>query len=152
MFKKAVSIVALSFLFVGCASVQMESPEVSAKAKQFNAPAPGKAGLYIYRSGSFGAGLKKDIWVDGECVGESARNVFFYSEVAGGKEHKVSTESEFSPNDIQLFTDAGKNYFVKQFIKVGVFVGGAGLEAVSEEDGKSAVRELDMAAKGSCSK
>jgi hypothetical protein len=28
--------------------------------------------------------------------------------------------------------EAGKNYFIEQFIKLGVFVGGAGLEQVDE--------------------
>lgn len=32
---------------------------------------------------------------------------------------RISTESEFSPNDLNLTADAGKNYFVRQYIKVG---------------------------------
>ena len=47
---------------------------------------------------------------------------------------------------------AGVNYFVRQFIKLGVFVGGAGLELVSEGDGKKEVSELGLANKGTCSK
>ncbi len=43
-------------------------------------------------------------------------------------------------------------YFIRQYIKPGVFVGGAGLELVSDEDGKKSVSKLKMAAKGTCSK
>lgn len=120
--------------------------------KKFAPPTAGNAGVYVFRSGSLGAALKKDIWIDGECVGESAPNVFFFKEVKGGVEHKISTESEFSPNDLMLNAVAGVNYFVRQFIKLGVFVGGAGLELLSEEEGKKAVAGLELAKGGSCSK
>ena len=139
-------------LLAGCASVPMESKEKSDMVKKFTSPPGDKAGLYIYRSGSFGGALKKDVWVDGVCIGETAPDVFFYEEVAGGKEHKVSTESEFSPNDLLLKTDSGQNYFVRQYIKLGVFVGGAGVELVDGDKGKEEVSKLELAKKGNCSK
>ena len=139
-------------LLSGCASVSMESKDKSDAAKTFRQPTAGNAGIYVFRSGSFGGSLKKDVWINGRCLGESAPNVFFYEEVPGGAEHKVSTESEFSPNDLILKVVAGVNYFVRQYIKMGVFVGGAGLELVSEEDGKKEVAKLELAAKGTCSK
>lgn len=138
-------------LLVGCTSVPMESKEKSESAKSFNPPSSGNAGLYVFRSGSFGGALKKDIWLNGKCIGESAPNVFFYEEIKGGVEHKLSTESEFSPNDLILKAVAGVNYFVRQFIKLGVFVGGAGLEAMSEDEGKKQVASLELAKSGTCS-
>ena len=120
-------------------------------AKQFNQPSPGLAGIYLFRSGSLGGALKKDLWIDGKCIGESAPNVFFYEEVEGG-DHTVSTESEFSPNDLIVKVVAGANYFVRQYIKLGVFIGGANLELMSEEDGKKEVSKLELATKGKCSK
>jgi len=145
------AIIVATSLLAGCATVPMESKEQTNMAKMFNPPSEGSAGLYIYRSGSFGGALKKDVWVDGKCIGETAPNTFFYEEVSGNQEHKISTESEFSPNDLLVKTDGGKNYFVKQYIKMGLFVGGAGLELVDEEKGKEAVQELTMAKKGTCS-
>ena len=152
MYIKLAVVVLTSFLFVGCASVPMESREKSDTAKTFVSPANGNAALYIYRSGGPGGALKKDVWVDGKCIGETAPNIFFYEEVKGGMEHKVSTESEFSPNELLVNTESGKNYFVRQYIKFGVFVGGAGLELIDEEKGKKAVTKLQMAVKGNCSK
>ncbi len=138
-------------LLAGCASVPMESKEESNSAKKFSPPSSENSGLYIYRAGIFGAALKKDVWVDGNCIGETAPDIFFYEEVAGGKEHKISTESEFSPNDLLVKTESGKNYFVRQYIKMGAFVGGAGVELVDEAKGKEAVTKLAMAKKGTCS-
>ncbi|MGS5089109.1 DUF2846 domain-containing protein [Hydrogenophaga sp. A37] len=142
---------AATLLVTGCASVNMASKEESAKAKEFNQPSPGNAGVYIYRNSFTGKALKKDIWVDGKCIGESAPDVFFYTEVEGGKTHKIDTESEFSPNTLELMFVSGKNYFVRQFIKMGMFVGGAGVVQVSEKQGMSDVVELDMAKLGNCS-
>ena len=152
MYKKLAFIAFASILFSGCASVPMESSQNSDMAKKFNPPSAGKSGLYLYRSGVFGGALKKDIWVDGKCVGETAPNVFFYEEINGNKEHKISTESEFSPNDLTVKTENGQNYFVRQYIKMGVFVGGAGVELVENKKAKKVVKNLKMAKKGQCSK
>lgn len=152
MFKNGfVALVAVTLL-VGCASVPMESKQLSDRAKKFDPPAPGKAGLYIYRTGGVGGALKKDILVDGKCVGESAPKIFFYEEVTGNQEHTVSTESEFSDNNVVFTPAADKNYFIRQYIKMGVFVGGANLELVSEGEGKGQIGNLEMATKGTCSR
>lgn len=152
MFKKIVLVVLSSVIFVGCASVPMASKEKSAAAKKFSPPSNGNAGLYIYRAGSFGGALKKDVWVNGKCVGETAPNIFFHLEVEGDKSHKLSTESEFSPNDLLLDTKSGENYFVQQYIKMGAFVGGAGLKKVNSRQGKEVVRKLELAKQGNCSR
>ena len=145
-------LVALSaFLVVGCASVPMESSQKTSDAKKFQPPADGKSGLYVYRYGSFGGALKKDVWVDGKCLGETAPNVFFFQEVSANQEHKISTESEFSPNDLLLKTESGKNYFIQQYIKFGVAVGGAGLKLVDEAEGQKQISGLGLASQGHCS-
>lgn len=144
-------IVTAALLFSGCASVEMASKEDSAKAKEFNPPSQGNAGVYVYRDSFVGKALKKDIWIDSKCIGESAPDVFFYTEVEGGKTHNIDTESEFSPNTLEVLLEAGKNYFIRQFIKLGVFVGGAGLEQIPEEQGKKDIAKLEMAKPGNCS-
>ena len=60
-------------------------------------------------------------WIDGKCLGESAPDVLFYTEVPGGKD-----------------------------IKVGAFVGGAGVDAVSEAVGKDDIVKLEMTKPGNC--
>ncbi len=150
MMRTFVYVICLLALFTGCASVKMESKEASDQAKQFAQPETGKAGLYTYRDSFAGKALKKDIWLDGKCIGESAPDVFFYTQITSGN-HVISTESEFSPNDLAVLVEAGKNYFIRQYIKLGVFVGGAGLELIPEEQGKAAVAKLHLATPGACS-
>ncbi|WP_423162467.1 DUF2846 domain-containing protein [Stenotrophomonas maltophilia] len=144
----AMAISALS----GCATVPMTEKSVVDTAKTFPAPQDGKSGVYVFRNSFVGKALKKDVLIDGECLGETADKVFFYAQVTGDKEHVISTESEFSPNDIKLFTEAGRNYFIQQSIKMGVFVGGAKLTVVPEAEGRSQVMQLKMAQNGRCSK
>ena len=147
----SLAILTAALLLTGCASVNMAPQEESTKAKQFAQPSGNNAGLYIYRNSFVGKALKKDIWIDGKCLGESAPDVFFYTQVEGGKTHKIDTESEFSPNTLELMVEAGKNYFVRQYIKMGAFVGGAGVEQVSEEQGKRDIASLGLAQPGACS-
>lgn len=151
-FKSLASVIVVTLLASGCASVGMSDMVSTSRAKEFNSPSEGMAGLYVYREGYFGGALRKDIWVDKECLGESAPNVFFFTEVKGNESHTVATESEFSPNELTITTEAGRNYFIRQYIKMGLFVGGAGLEEVNEAQGKAAVQRLGMALRGNCSR
>ena len=128
----------------GCASVPMASATKDAEAKEFRVPPEGKSGLYIFRDSFVGKALKKTIRVDGEIIGESAPDVYFFKIVDAGK-HTISTESEFSPNDLIIRTEPQKNHFVENYIKMGLFVGGAGLEEVSESEGMTRVSELKLA-------
>lgn len=148
---RTLAVLSAVVVFSGCASVDMAEKTESAKAKQFNPPSQGQAGVYVYRDSFVGKALKKDIWINGKCLGESAPDVFFYTEVEGGKVHKIDTESEFSPNTLEMLFESGRNYFIRQFIKMGVFVGGAGVELVDEAKGKQAVAGLDLAKPGQCS-
>jgi hypothetical protein len=128
----------------GCASVPMASSEQDAIRKTFQAPSDGMAGLYIFRDSSYGAALKKSVYIDGKPIGETAPNTFFYRVVPPGP-HTLSTESEFSENDLKVDTQADTNYFIDQNIRMGVFVGGASLKVVSEEAGKKAVQKCKLA-------
>ncbi|MFG5779290.1 DUF2846 domain-containing protein [Comamonas sp. J-3] len=150
MSSKIILSLALASVLTGCASVNMASKAESAQAKAFNAPSKGKAAVYIYRNGAFDGSSKKDIFINGKCLGESVANVFFYTELEANKTHKIETESEFSPNGIDLPTQPDATYFVRQYIKMGAFVPGANLEIVSEAQGKADIAPLEMAQPGQC--
>jgi len=150
MKKYLLASILLISLFSGCSTVPLELKEVSDRAKLFNLPSDEKSGIYVYRDTFVGQALKKDIFIDNKCLGESSNKVFFYQDVKGNQEHTISTESEFSPNTLTINTKGGKNYFVRQYIKMGVLVGGADLEIVEDEEAKEAISDLPMAKKGTC--
>lgn len=146
MFKGALLAVSAAaiLLMSGCASVPMASASQDAELKSFAPPPEGTAGVYIYRNSFVGQALKKNLYLNGEFLGESANKTYFYRQVEPG-EHTVSTESEFSDNAFKFVAEAGLNYFIRQYIKMGVFVGGANLEMVSEEEGKKGVLSSGLA-------
>ncbi|MFJ4192503.1 DUF2846 domain-containing protein [Pseudomonas sp. NPDC089534] len=131
-------------ILTGCASVPMESSSADAALKTFSPPPADQAGLYIYRDSFAGQGLKKTVTVDGKAIGETANRVYFHRLLTPGL-HKLGTESEFSDNVIDLVVVAGKNYYVRQSIKIGVFVGGASLEVVPEAVGQAHLQKCTLA-------
>lgn len=124
----------------------------TAVAKSFPVPENGKAGLYVYRDSFVGKALKKDVYLDGRCFGETADRVLFYQQISTRQSLTLGTESEFSANNLALNVTSGKNYFVRQYIKMGFFVGGAGLELISENEGMRVVSksEVKLAEPGHC--
>jgi len=138
-------ILSVIILFAGCASVKMATKEEDMALKKFALPPPDKAGLYIFRNSFTGQALYKDIYVDSVFIGETANGVYFYLEVSPGT-HTISTESEFGENSVRFDAENGKNYFAEQYITVGVFVGGAGIEMVDEKVGMQQVLECELAA------
>jgi hypothetical protein len=131
-------------ILTGCASVPMDAPEADLALKTFPTPPADKAGLYIYRDSFAGQSLKKSVTVDGKVIGETANRVYFHRLISPGS-HTLGTESEFSDNVINLVAVAGKNHYVRQSIKMGVFVGGASLEEVPEAVGQEHLQKCELA-------
>lgn len=141
---KLLSVGLLGLFLVGCASVPMESVEKDQQLKAFPEPPKGQAAVYIYRDSWMGKALKKDVTVNGKKLGATANKVFFYEPIMPGPT-LVQTESEFSDNTLEFNAVEGMNYFVRQYIKMGAFVGGAGLELVDEVTGKKHVLGTKLA-------
>jgi hypothetical protein len=133
-------IIGIAALMTGCATVPMASVEQDAAAKTFAAPTAEKSGVYVFRDSHFGAALKKLVSIDGKPLGQSAPMTYFYKEIAPGP-HTVSTESEFGDNTLNFVAEGGKNHYIRNYIRMGVFIGGANLEVVSEEEGKNAIKQ-----------
>ena len=113
MFRGLIIAVCAAVLFAsGCASVPMGPATQDAALKTFPAPEEGSAGVYIYRNSFVGQALKKNLYLDGEFLGESANKTYFYKQVKPG-EHTVSTESEFSDNAFKFVALEGVNHFIK---------------------------------------
>lgn len=128
----------VAMMAVGCASVPMASKESDAAAKKFVAPAD-KANLYIYRNESMGAAIKMPLTVDGKHVGETGANTFVLRQVEPG-EHQVQSLTENNAS-LNVTAEAGKNIFVWQEVKMGMWSAGSALHLMSEEEGKKGVLE-----------
>ena len=140
----AILIISSVVLLFGCASVKMASKEEDTALKNFTLPPSDKAGLYIFRNSFLGQAVSREIYVDSVFIGKTANGVYFYLEISPGT-HTISTESEFGENSVMLEAEGGKNYFAEQYIKVGIFSGGAGIEMVDESVGMQQVLDCELA-------
>ena len=117
-FAAAFSLV-LMLLLSGCASVPMAPLDQDSRAKDFS-PIPNKASLYIYRNESFGAAIPMTVSVNGKALGQTAAQTYFRLNLTPGK-YNVESHAE-NVSNLPLTTEAGKNYFVWQEVKMGMWM------------------------------
>jgi hypothetical protein len=129
--------------FAGCASVPMSTPDQDAKAKGFS-PLPGRASLYIYRNENFGAAIPMTVSVNKRMLGQTAAKTYFQLNVAPGR-YTIESNSE-NVSTLNLWVDAGKNYFVWQEVKMGMWSARSALQQVDETKGRAGVLESKLIA------
>ena len=134
---------ALVALVSGCASVAMAPQQADASAKTF-AVSKETANVYIYRNEVMGAALKFEVAVDGKLLGKTASKTYFLVSLAPGKHTIVSQQDP--ENKLDITVEAGKNYFVWQEVKMGMWSGGSKLNLVDEAKGKAGVAESSLIA------
>lgn len=139
--------VAFSAIFVlllsGCASVPMAPLDHDAKAKDFS-PIPDKASLYIYRNESFGAAIPMTVSVNGKALGQTAAQTYFRLNLTPGK-YNVESHAE-NVSSLPITMEAGKNYFVWQEVKMGMWMARSLLQQTDETTGRAGVIESKLIA------
>lgn len=119
----------------------MAPVEQDARAKTF-AVAPAKANLYVYRNESMGAAVKMPVTLDGKMVGQTAAKTYFAFEVEPGK-HKLTSVGE-NTSELDVDAQAGRNYFIWQEMKMGMWGPRSMLQLVDEAKGKEGVQECKL--------
>lgn len=135
--------VALVLLISGCASVPMAPMDQDTKAKEFS-PVPNKASLYIFRNESFGAAIPMTVSVNGKALGQTAAQTYFRLNLTPGK-YNVESHAE-NVSSLPLTTEAGKNYFVWQEVKMGMWMARSLLQQTDEATGRAGVMESRLIA------
>lgn len=137
----AASVLAAAVLS-GCASVPMAPPEADASAKQFQ-PKPGQSNIYLVRNESFGGAIAMTVSLDGKVMGKTGPKTYFLWEVAPGP-HEIASHTE---NTVKISIDAkpGRNHFIWQEVKMGMWQPRSLLHELSEEEGRKAVLECTRA-------
>jgi microcystin-dependent protein len=134
---------AVILLLTGCASVPMAPTDKDTRAKEFS-PAPSKASLYIYRNENFGAAIPMSVAVNGKALGQTAAKTYFHLNVMPGK-YNVESHAE-NVASLPLSMEAGKNYFVWQEVKMGMWMARSLLQQVDENTGRAGVTESKLIA------
>ncbi len=141
--KRLVAVVSatLVLLLSGCASVPMASLQQDAKAKDFMAP-PDHAALYIYRNENMGGAVPMTVSVNGKLAGQTAAKTYFRFNVLPGT-YTVESLAE-NTSTLSLVAEAGKNYFVWQEVKMGLWMARSLLQQVDENTGRAGVMESKL--------
>lgn len=103
---------------------------------------PDKANIYVYRNETMGAAVKMPVALNGKLIGDTASKTYIKLEVPSG-EHTLVSKTE---NDavLPVKTVAGKNYFVWQEVKMGMFAARSALHLVDEATGQAGVQECKL--------
>lgn len=143
MKKSLLSFAILAAALTGCASVPMGDTARDTQLKTFAAVPKDKAALYIYRNERMGAAVKMDVEVDGQPIGQTARNTYLYKEVAPGR-HTVTSKAE-NTDTLEIDVKAGTISYIWQEVKMGLLSARTKLHLVPEAQGKSGVLETSLA-------
>lgn len=129
-------------VLAGCASVPMASLEADGTAKQFQVRS-GYSNIYLYRSETFGGAVAMTVSLDGKVEGRTGPQTYFFWEVSPGK-HEITSHTE---NTSRIVIDAkeGKNHYVWQEVKMGMWQPGSQLHEMSEAEGRKGVLECKRA-------
>ena len=132
---------ALIMLFSGCVAVKNASLEQDTLAKKFLIEKD-RSSLYIYRNESFGAAIGMPVVLDGKHIGKTGANTYFRLSVTPGQ-HTIKSLTE-NTSELTLNTLAGKNYYVWQEVKMGMWAARSMLQEVDESNGQAAVLECKL--------
>lgn len=135
------------FLMAGCGTVPKASPVLDAKLKLFIAPEENLAGVYIYRAYTLGGIYHiTNIFANGKLVGANWDSRYIYIELPPG-EHKITAHNEIykSYTHLVLRVEAGKLYFVQDFLQLGNFDTEIELFLVDDATGKEHVLKYSLA-------
>jgi len=128
--RKLLWMAGLTLALCGCApTFRVAAPERDQEAKRFKAPKDGST-LYVFRDETMGFAVRMVVTLDGRILGETGAHSFLTAPIAPGV-HEVASKTE---NDERMtFTsEPGKNVYVWQEVKMGVWSARSKLSLVDE--------------------
>lgn len=135
----------LLLMVTSCVSVPLAPVEEDTTAKQFS-PAQGKCLVYVVRPSKVtGGGITITPVVDKQMVGALKAETYAVVEVSPGK-HVVALGGSGMETSaaVTIEAEAGNVYFVQVYPKMGMFAARAGVEQISEEEGKKLVQQSKL--------
>ena len=125
-------------LIAGCAAPIKAPAEKDAAAKVFT-PLKDKATVFIYRNENYGGAVGMPVKVNGQDIGETGAKTFFRLNLASGM-YVIASEAE-NTSELPLTVVEGKNYFVWQEVRMGIWKARTALRSVDEKSGVDGVLE-----------
>ena len=133
---KNISIFAiLCFLMTSCASTFQYSKIANPSNNEV-------ATIYVLRPSSFGSAIKFGIYQDEKLIGKlGPKSYLAWNVIPNGREITIISKSE-NKDILTINPQAGKTYYIKQKVKMGVAIARTGLEFIDESEGKDILKKL----------
>ena len=132
-------IVVVSLILSSCASTFQYN-----KIAQPNSNDKEMATIYVLRPSSFGSAIKFGIYQDEKLIGKlGPKSYLAWTVKPDGKELTIMSKSE-NKDMLTINPQAGKTYYIKQKVKMGIAIARTGLEFIEENEGKEILRKLKV--------
>ena len=102
-----------------------------------------KADVYVIRNSSVGSLVKMGVECNGVEIGSTKAKQYIYTVLDPGYYTFVSKTPENSAS-LGITLEAGKTYYIKQQVKMGIIAARTGLELMNELDGKKALNDCKL--------
>jgi hypothetical protein len=123
-----------------------EEVNYDAKTDKSERPLPpqpaDKALIYVVRTAMIGYKIHSKLAVDGKWMGVNRGGTYFYFTLDAG-EHFFCSESE-NQDYLPLQVEAGKTYYLKQQVEMGLFKARTNLTVLTEDEGKKALAKTNL--------
>lgn len=123
---------------VGCAAPMKAPPEKDASAKSF-IPVKDKSSLYVFRNENFGGAVGMPVSINGTGIGETGAKTFFRLDLEPG--YYLLTSAAENTSELVLTLIEGRNHFVWQEVRMGIWKARTSLSQVDEKTGRDGVLE-----------
>jgi hypothetical protein len=120
----------------------MAPEDADSRAKTF-ATRPDKSTIYVYRNERYGGAARMTVSLDGRVAGHTGPRTYFVWEVDPGM-HEIVSQAE-NTDTVTITTQAGKDYYIWQEAKAGVWGARTRLHIVTDDVGRNAVAECRLA-------
>jgi hypothetical protein len=106
-------------------------------------PADGKALVYILRPATLGLVVRMFLNCDSVHIGSTMAHNFVYVMLEPGTHTLMSTSENHST--LEITVEAGKVYYIKQEVKMGIAIAETGLKLVDETEGQKYLKKCRLA-------
>jgi hypothetical protein len=131
-----VCLLLMLLVVTGCATTSQNVPFPSQSVAIEN---PAMARIYVVRPASVGGAVKMMVLDGQKAIGKTGPNSYLCWEREAGTTEIVS-EAE-NTSKLPLTVDAGKAYYIKQALRMGLVMARCKLELLSEDVGRSLVKK-----------
>ncbi len=135
---RMICLIAATALLAGCVTAPMPATTLGTAEVS-----PGRAGVYVFRTGYSGPALSIDVLLDGEPIGSTVSQTHLFKEIEPGR-HTLGSRLQFT-SQLEFDAKPGQIVYVRQDLWLGYLQVHTRLRKVHPDDGVRAVRTTRLA-------